>query len=156
MKKIKSLIILFLFTVLSVQAQDYNTGIGLRFGSSNGITVKHFVSQKAAVEGILSSRWRGFKITGLYEIHNHFFDVNNMTWYYGFGAHIGFWDGDRAWWGDDGKTYTVIGVDGIIGLEYTFTEVPIGLSLDWKPELNLVGYSGFWGDSGGLSIRYVF
>ena len=78
-----------------------------------------------------------------------------MNWYAGFGAHIGFWDGNNTRWGDD-RSYTVIGLDGILGLEYNFTEIPVNFSIDWKPSFNLVGYSGFWGDGGALSIRYIF
>ena len=57
---------------------------------------------------------------------------------------------------EGGSTYTVIGIDGIIGLEYSFTEIPINVSIDWKPVLNIIGYSGFWGDGGALSVRYMF
>ena len=70
-------------------------------------------------------------------------------------THIGFYDGNNAYWGEPGITYTVVGIDGILGLEYTFSEVPICLGLDWKPELNLIGYTGVWSE-GALSIRYVF
>jgi hypothetical protein len=52
--------------------------------------------------------------------------------------------------------YTVIGIDGILGIEYNFEEVPINIGVDWKPAFNLTGYSGFWGDGGALSIRYIF
>ncbi|MDA3943431.1 MAG: hypothetical protein PF694_07815 [Bacteroidetes bacterium] len=138
------------------KAQDYNTGIGFRGGFSNGLTIKHFVSQKAAFEGILSSRWSGFQITGLYEIHNRAFNADRLNWYFGFGAHIGFWNGNKVPWSDDDEKYTVVGIDGILGLEYNFREIPINLSIDWKPELNFYGHNGFWGDGGALSVRYIF
>ena len=156
MKKIATTC-LIAFCLVSINlAQDYNTGIGLRAGFSNGLTVKHFISEKSALEGILSSRWRGFGITGLYEIHNRFFSTERLNWYIGFGGHAGFWNGDDANWGTPGTSYTVIGVDGILGLDYSFKEVPVNLGLDWKPAFNIVGYSGFWGDGGALSIRYIF
>jgi len=157
----KKIIVIFLivFSLGSISyAQDYNTGIGLRGGFSSGLTVKHFIGSKSALEGILSTRWRGFQITGLYEIHNHFFDVERMKWYFGFGGHVGFWNGDYThnYWGEPGTTYTVVGIDGILGLEYSFSEVPINLSLDWKPAFNFIGYSSWWADGGALSIRYIF
>jgi hypothetical protein len=150
---------LIVFCLISVSnAQDYKTGIGFRGGLTNGLTVKHFTSEKSAFEFLLASRWRGFEITGLYEIHNQAFNTERLKWYYGFGAHVGFWNGDytHGYWGDPGVSYTVIGIDGILGLEYSFKEVPINLGIDWKPALNLVGYSGFWADGGALSIRYIF
>ncbi len=158
MRKSMHWVILLSFCSLPIflNAQNYQTGIGVRAGAFNGITAKHFITGSHAVEGILSFRWGGFTATGLYEVHDNAFDAPGLQWYYGFGAHIGFWNGPRAWWADEGNSYVVVGVDGIIGLEYTFTEVPISVGLDWKPALNLIGYSGFWADGGGLSIRYVF
>ncbi len=156
MKKIAVTFLIVSCLVLNSQAQDYNTGIGLRAGFANGLTIKHFISSKTALEGILSSRWRGFEITGLYEIHNRFLDTDRLNWYVGFGGHVGFWNGDDANWGTPGTSYTVIGIDGILGMEYNFREVPINIGLDWKPAFNIIGYSGFWGDGGALSIRYIF
>jgi hypothetical protein len=151
------IISLIVFSMASASyGQDYNTGIGLRAGFSNGLTIKHFMGVKPAFELILASRWRGLEITGLYEIHNQAFDTEGLRWYYGFGAHVGFWNGDYTRWGNTGTTYTVIGLDGILGLEYSFSEIPINIGLDWKPAFNVVGYTGFWGDGGALSIRYVF
>jgi len=134
----------------------YNTGIGLRggFGFANGLTVKHFLNKNKAVEGILSSCWNGFAINGLYEIHANAFYVNRLNWFYGAGAHIGFWEGDI--FGKQGKSYTVIGIDGIIGLEYYIQSIPFSISIDWKPTLNLFGDSSFWPDGGAISVRYVF
>lgn len=156
MKRIVLLTFFMIGSVALVNAQDYNTGIGLRAGFSNGLTVKHFVNNRTAFEGILSSRWRGFEVTGLVEFHARAFDTNRLNWYAGFGAHAGFWNGDYVKWGNEGEQYSVLGLDGILGLEYNFVEVPLNLSIDWKPAYNLWGYSGFWADGGALSIRYIF
>jgi hypothetical protein len=150
---------LIVFSLFSVSyAQDYNTGIGLRGGFSNGLTIKHFTGSKSAIEVILDTRWRGFEITGLYEIHNQAFNTTGLKWYYGIGGHVGFYNGDYTYkyWGATGTTYTVVGIDGILGMEYSFNEIPINIGLDWKPAFNLIGYSGFWVDGGAFSIRYIF
>jgi hypothetical protein len=158
MKKIVLTSIIVFCLLWAGNAQDYKTGIGLRGGFESGLTIKHFTSQKSAYEFILSSRWRGFNITGLYEFHNQAFSTDRLKWFIGFGGHIGFWNGDYThnYWGTRGKSYTVVGLDGILGLEYSFTEVPVSLSLDWKPAFNFIGYSGIWADGGALSIRYIF
>lgn len=155
MKKGLIAFILVISIVSLVSAQDYKTGIGVRAGYSSGLTIKHFLNEKAAVEGLLKTRWQGFEITGLYEINRQAFDVKGLTWFYGVGAHIGFYNGNYVYWGRSGTTYTVVGIDGILGLEYTFTEIPINIGIDWKPALNLIGYSGVWSE-GALSIRFVF
>ena len=153
-KGIITFVILMSFACF-VNAQEYKTGIGIRAGFPSGLTIKHFVNRKAAFEGLLTTRWQGFDITGLYEIHNQAFDVARLTWYYGGGAHLGFYNGRYTYWGTYGTEYTVVGIDGIVGLEYTFTELPINIGIDLKPALNLVGYTGLWTE-GAFSVRFVF
>ena len=154
--RITAILMGLIFYFLTVQAQDYQTGIGLRAGFQQGLSVKNFVGDRSAFEGILSTRWRGFQVTGLFELHRTFPDVDRLNWYYGFGAHVGFWNGEYPSWGEPGTSYTIVGIDGILGMEYTFEEVPVNLSLDWKPAFNIIGYQGFWGDAGAFSVRYVF
>lgn len=156
--KIKLFFSIVILTLVSLNAksQDYVNSIGFRGGLSNGVTLKHFISTTDAVEGILAARWGGFNVTGLVERHMDSFDVDRLYFYYGAGAHIGFWDGDLNPWFNDGSTYTVIGIDGIIGVEYVLREIPFNIALDWKPAFNLIGYTGFWGDELALSFRFIF
>jgi hypothetical protein len=152
----KRIIVIFFLTVCLTafaDAQDYNTGVGLRGGYASGITVKHFIGRNAALEGLLTSRWQGFEITGLYEVHGMAFDVDRLNWYYGGGAHLGSFDASNVPWGTSG---IVVGIDGVIGIEYNFTEAPISVGIDWKPSINILGYSEFRGDEAALSVRYIF
>ena len=137
-------------------AQEYETAAGVRGGLYNGVTIKHFLGGKSAVEGIITTRWQGFNVTGLYELHSwRAFDVDRLNWYYGVGGHVGIWDRTYATWVGEGNSM-VIGVDLILGIEYTFEEIPINLGVDWKPAFNFIGADGFRGDGGAFSARYVF
>jgi hypothetical protein len=155
MKKNLILIAFCLCIATIVSAQEYKTGIGIRAGFSSGLTIKYFENHNVALEGLLTTRWQGFDITGLYEVHNQAFEVDHLNWYYGGGAHLGFYNGSNASWGKNGTAYTVVGIDGILGLEYSFDDIPINIGIDWKPALNLIGYTGLWSE-GGLSVRYIF
>ena len=155
MRRIILTVLLTGAVVMLSNAQDYKTGLGVKLGTGAGFTLKHFLNERSAIEGLLTTKWHGFDITGLYEIHNRAFDTDKLRWYYGFGAHLGFYNGNDVEWGAPGATYNVFGIDGILGLEYTFEEAPFNIGLDLKPALNLVGYTGFWTDF-GLSVRYVF
>lgn len=137
-------------------ASDYNNGIGVRGGISYGVTFKSFIEKDVALEGIVLLREKGFIITGLYEVHKSVFKLNRLNWYYGFGIHVGFWNGNDVKWINDKDDHTVIGIDGIIGLEYTIKEIPFCISLDWKPAVHIFGASHFFADDGGISIRYTF
>lgn len=151
---------------------SYNTGIGLRAGDwESGLTVKHFIKSNAAIEGILSSGWRhrGTRITALYEVQKPLGNSGNFYWFWGAGAHIGFYNESYWYKGDckDGRyeykgrwyncdgTRTTIGIDGILGLEYVFDEIPFSIGLDVKPSIDIFGWGGHYGDL-ALSIRYVF
>jgi hypothetical protein len=142
-----ALVMAFFYTS---QAQNYTTGVGLRFEWNSGISIKHFVNSKNAFEGmafLFPSKGDGVEFALLYEYHGPFFEVENMNYYAGFGGHIGFWDRH----GSD----IVIGPDGILGLEYTFEDAPINLALDWHPFINLIGDYEPWLGRGGFTIRYV-
>ena len=154
MRKILFSIILVIGLTTAASAQDYNTGLGLRGGNGWGVTLKHFVSQKNAFEGFFYGYnydgLNGFNVTGLYQFHNRAFDVDNLRWYYGFGAHIGSYSKKNS-------SNFVLGIDGVLGIEYTFTEAPINIGLDWNPHINLTGYTdSFMPGFGAISIRYTF
>lgn len=157
MKKIfLSLILLSFVWFGALQAQDYGTGIGIRGGPAQGVTIKHFISSTNALEGIVSTRWQGWAITGLYEIHAEPFNIRELKVFYGAGAHIGWWYNPDAPWADAGSEYTIVGIDAVLGLEYSFDEIPISISIDWKPAFNFIGITGGWFDGGGISVRYIF
>lgn len=154
--KMKKLLTLTFFTILfsfAAKAQDYNTGLGLRLGSPSGITIKHFLGDQSAIEGILGFYNHGFNITGLYEVHGNAFDVPSLNWFIGGGAHLG---GYNNKYKDYYDSNTEFGVDGIIGLEYTLDDAPINFGIDWKPKINFVGNTGFYGGDIALSVRYAF
>lgn len=159
MKKVISLFVLIIgFSCFyQASAQYYKTALGLRLGASNGITAKHFISETSALEGLLYFRWEGFAVTGLYELNGNAFDTDGLNWYFGGGGHIGFWDNDRPPWHDpDNDSEVFIGGDLILGLEYTFEEIPLNLALDWKPGFNIIGDQSFWADDVALSVRFAF
>ncbi len=153
MKKILAFAILIL-TCTSINAQsDYERAIGLRLGFDNGITYKQFITSISAIEALAYFGNNSFNFTGLYELNNeNAFQVDRLDWYYGAGGHFGFRNSNNE--GNDGSF--ILGVDGIIGIEYNIETVPINVSLDWKPQVNIVGGNGFVGDTGALSVRYVF
>ena len=75
----------------------------------------------------------------------HYESVNNLQWLVGPGAYVAFRNKE-----------SFFGATGIIGLDYKFEEAPINITLDWKPELNLISTIAFESSGIGLSIRYTF
>jgi hypothetical protein len=128
------------------KAQDYRFALGVRLSNStptlnNSITGKYFVTDRSAVEGIVSFGSR-FGMGALLEIHKPL-NVEGLKWFYGAGAYLGFQD-----------KQTFLGPTGILGLDYKFPNVPINLSLDWKPELDIIPDINFVPDAFALSVRF--
>jgi len=150
---------LLLFGLISLsQAQDYTNAIGIRFGygyggnGGAGVTFKHYINSNTAYEGILHVHNEGFMAVGLMEIHEAFGDTPGLYWFYGGGAHLGSYAYDSG-------NGIAIGVDGILGVEYNFLpelDLPINITLDWKPAFNLLEETAFWWDDFNLSIRYAW
>jgi hypothetical protein len=164
MKRICCSLLLFLLVFTAAKqsvAQGYENAIGLRLGTSQGITFKHALANDGMLELMLTSRWGGWNFTAMYQKYAPAFNADGLYWYYGAGAHIGFYDGNdndkNPWYDeDDDEDHVIVGIDGIIGLEYQIGEIPFHVGLDWKPAFNLFDEAGLWADEVALSIRYVF
>lgn len=156
----------------SENSDGYTTSIGLRGGLTSGLTIKHFLKSNAALEGIVGSRWHGFSIAGLYELHKgNALNTTGLAWVYGGGARIGFYRG-YYYYGGRGhgdcqdptnpkcdayyynRSVMAFGLVGIFGLEYQFKEVPFTISLDLMPYFHFNHWSGDFID-GSLSFRYI-
>jgi hypothetical protein len=133
----------------------YETAIGVKI-YPGAITIKHFIADDKALEGLAYIGSDGFRATGLYEFYGDISGVDGLKWYAGPGAHIGFWSSSWTSKYPDRNSSVAIGVDGVLGLDYKFTGAPIDLSLDWQPSFNFVGYSYFEGGWGGIGVRYTF
>lgn len=156
MHKKTIVILIFIISVFQTFSQDYQLSAGLRASLASGITGKYFFSKNEAAEAIISFRYHGVALTGLYELHTRAFELPKLNWYYGGGAHVGFLHGDsRYHYFDQDRNYNFIGVDGIIGLEYTIGEIPFNIGIDYKPSLNFIGYVGIIYDEFSVSIRYL-
>lgn len=139
-------------------------GVGVRAGFNPGFTAKYMLSDKTALEGLAQFRYHGFALTGLYEIHVPAFDEDNLKWYYGGGAHVGYYASPRWGWGRYKRNpgypiiydfYPTIGLDAILGLEYKIEGIPFTVSADFKPYVDLY-YPALGLFDLALSARYVF
>lgn len=155
---------LFTFMTITVGAQDISEhALGLRLGDSDGfgaeISYQKSIGRYNRAEFNLgwrdSREFDAFKLTGIYQwVHQI---EGNFNWYYGLGGGLGSVEFEPVPDGEDNDGLFVF-VAGDIGVEYNF-DIPLLLSLDFRPEIGLLGYDGF--DDGfdfdiALGIRYQF
>ena len=152
-------------TNLALNSSSYTTAIGVRGAGTSGFTVKHFTRNTRAIEGILGFYPNAFSATVLLEKYANAFDTPGLNWYYGAGGHIAATNNKYQrkyqrdeYWGyrrDDGDIG--LGVDGIVGIEYKINEIPIAISLDAKPFLEVTTSGNiFMALDPGLGIKVTF
>ncbi len=143
------------FTKAQNLSSNYETAIGLKL-YPGALTIKHFIAENKAVEGLGYFYKDGFRVTGLYEMHYDIAGIDGLKWYVGPGAHVGFWNDNWKTKYPDRNSNIAIGIDGVLGLDYKIKDVPLNISFDWQPSLNIIGYTYFEAGWGGLGIRYTF
>lgn len=140
------IVIFFLFfnSVLPLQAQKYNTAIGLRFGNNHyGITAKQRVLRRTSLEGLVIVD--PLQYNGTLLVQQHFPIIGRgFNIYMGPGVHVG----------EQKETGKFYGVDMVIGAEMKLPALPLVVSADIKPAYHFD--HGEWFDfSTALSLHYV-
>ncbi len=158
--KIKYLIILpiLFFNISALKAQLYNSAAGIRLGVPASLSYKKIIDENKALEGYLGTRggsdFRFVNLSGAYQIIQpiDIGGIEELYYYYGVGPSIYFWS-----FKEEGPNQSVTpGIQGYLGLEYTFEDKPINLTLDWRPSLFLSGHlSGLRGGYLAVGVRYV-
>ena len=163
MKKVSFLFFMLLGLVFSTQAQEISkNAIGLRLGNNDGfgeeISYQRGLSNNNRLE--LDLGWRNsnnvdaLKLAGLYQ---WVWNIDNgFNWYAGVGAGFGSWNYNYNGTKNNGS---FLFAAGDIGIEYTFKEAPIQLSLDLRPELyfnSSAHRDNNFGPDLALGIRYKF
>lgn len=146
MKKKLLLTIAAVMLSWGASAQMYDWAVGVRIGGETaGASVKYMLNTDSGFEAILAAPWDdGFTATLLYERHIPIIE-NGFFLYYGAGGHVGEW-----------KDKFSLGVDGIIGLEYNIPNVPLVLSLDYKPIFNIAERTRFYAADFAFGIKVAF
>ncbi|MGY2134655.1 hypothetical protein ACW9KT_20670 [Hymenobacter sp. HD11105] len=130
---------------LGATAQKYRTAAGVRIGRDNfGVTVQQKVFERTTLEGIGLVGTREVSATLLAEQHFGLLG-KSLNYYLGAGAHVGVQKNDGGFGG----------VDAIAGVEYKIAFVPVVLSLDVKPSVEISNSDDWFRFPAALSVRYI-
>ncbi|HMU02522.1 MAG TPA: hypothetical protein PJ990_02820 [Saprospiraceae bacterium] len=155
-KVFSTLVILLMFVAIS-QAQDYKTAVGGKVGFALVASYKAFLNESAAVDVFGGIHWGGGLMAGVnYSIHKDIPAVDRLKWYYGAGANFFSYGGAFGF-----KNWFEFGVSGNIGLDYSFEEMPLNVSLDYVPTIVILENDDFDRFNrlrtgyGALTVRYI-
>ncbi len=164
MKKLFLIIAVLLVAQLARSKGLGSTAVGLRGGTTTGISVRFYSDDENSFRFLFSTRERGIQLTALREFHRHklFEFVPDLIVVYGAGVHGGYEQEKEYQEGStviySNNTAPVFGVDGLIGLEYSIWQTPVSIGLEAKPFFDVWGYKGFRVHplDLGLTIRFHF
>jgi len=159
MKKI-ALLAIGMFMLIPMTSFGRGKAIGLRFGG--GSLVGAEVSYQTPFGGERleadlgwggNSNWNYWNLAGIYQWVMPIED--GFRWYLGLGPSLGSWNyvGD---YDDDNDGGMSLSLALNAGIEYNFSEIPLQLSIDTRPELGIIrkGDNGWFGLA--LAVRYKF
>ena len=161
MKKLLIILMLLIGSIQFINAQYVSdNSLGLRFGDNDGLggelTYQRKITRYNRIELNLGYRnhknYDAFKFTGIYQ---WIWTIDErLNGYVGLGAGLGSWSYSKGFNNNDDGIF--INADGNIGIEYNF-EAPLLISLDFRPEFELLGNYGRDPDLDiAMSFRYQF
>ena len=152
MKKVLFILVAVLGLGFAANAQNW---IGVRgaFGSSSGaeISYQHGFNANNRLELDLGwntrSTYNYYNLSAVYQWMGGI--AGNFGWFAGVGANAGLWSGYSE--GTFG-----LGFLAQAGLEYNFQAVPFQVTLDFRPQWDVLGAASGFGYAVALGIRYRF
>ncbi len=149
-----------------VKKSEYKNAVGIRAGRTSGVTFKHFMNSGNAFEMILGIWPNALGLTALYEKHAPT-GVEGLKFYYGGGGHFTAETGNyyyrtynnrnRSYEYRYGRDGIGIGIDGVVGVDYKIGVVPLALSLDLKPFIEVSNYGDVYTAlDAGIGIKLAF
>jgi hypothetical protein len=160
---------MFVFATLFLPAQNNDYSIGLRMGSYSGISARFNFESQTSLELILGGKDHGLTSTFLLQFNKpiDLYWSRGFSWYWGVGSHFGYMraenyvnyfniQSDESF--DHFGTVPTAGIDGSIGLMYSFADLPIELVLDTKPLMEIINVRRFRMRifETSLTLRYKF
>jgi hypothetical protein len=147
----------------ALSAQPNGRTIGLRLGYPTELSYQMGLGDANRIELGLGFRSYGYGFSGNYTqfsfsgVYQWVWDLSQIAdgvnWYAGVGAAVGYYSYSYI-----NVTYSGIPISilGQIGIEYNFSEIPLRVSLDYRPGIQITSNGGFIGDGYALGVRYRF
>jgi len=162
-------ILLLLSLSPRLMAQQGNQQAGLRMGYRGGIfyqVTRDAGTAEIGYNAMLGLNHNGVQLTGLRILYETSLNSISPDLYFawGYGGHAGFiytdqikFRGEQYYFARD-RFCPVLGVDGWLAAEYRVKEIPLNVSLNVKPfvELTIPGFIRVMPFDFALSVSYIF
>jgi hypothetical protein len=170
MRKIVPIILLFfLLLPVTLSGQISTRQAGLRIGYRTGIFYQvssETGNAETAYNALLSFNNHGVQLTGLKIVYENSLNAisPNLFFGWGYGGHAGFIYSDHLrslgeeYYFHDERFCPLVGIDGWLAAEYRIRDIPVIVSLNYKPffEITIPAFVRLMPGDFGFSISYLF
>src|SRR6478735_10250021 len=141
----KKLLIVFAFIAIcsAAQAQELGVRFGDVLGNNVGVDALFSAGKFSRIHADVSFG-SGVGVEALWDFLYRPLGGEAFNWYAGAGVSMLI---DDPFW---------LGASGELGLSYTFNNVPISLSADWRPTFYIIENTDFHAGGFGVNARFVF
>ncbi|HVN58558.1 MAG TPA: hypothetical protein VMT63_09695 [Bacteroidales bacterium] len=163
------LIVITFFLPEKANGQFTSRQAGLRLGYRSGIFYQAGTgagNAEVAYNAMISFQKNGIQLTGMKIIYESSFTRFSPEVYFswGYGGHLGYLYSDHVkamgedYYFNGPRFCPLIGVDGWLSAEYRLHQIPLVMSLNYKPfiELTVPGFIKLTPWDFALSVSYVF
>ncbi len=168
-KKFTLLLLSVFLTALSLSGQIATRQAGLRLGYRSGLFYQVTSETGNAESGynlLMTFNNNGLQVTGLKIVYEDSFHgiSPNLFFGWGYGGHAGFIYSDHVrsmgedYYFHDERFCPLLGIDGWLTAEYRIRDIPIIVSLNLKPyvEITVPAFVRLMPGDFGFSVSYVF
>lgn len=144
-------VVILLLSIAGISAFAQPKAIGMRIGGDAEFSYQHFLGRGLnflEVDAGITA-YKGLALTGAYDftVCESCFNADGLNFYLGPAVQIGYFNKYDRPFG--------LGAGLQIGLEYCFPDLPLDLSLDYRPVWNFFASQGNW-ISAAVGVRYAF
>jgi hypothetical protein len=168
-KKFTLLLLSVFLTALNLSGQIATRQAGLRLGYRSGLFYQVTSETGNAESGynlLMTFNNNGLQVTGLKIVYEDSFHgiSPNLFFGWGYGGHAGFIYSDHVrsmgedYYFHDERFCPLLGIDGWLTAEYRIRDIPIIVSLNLKPyvEITVPAFVRLMPGDFGFSVSYVF
>lgn len=142
-------LIVFFLVSSNLPAQVYRRSFGVRLDEASfGLSLVQRVAKPLTLEGIADFRQKDLSLALVPRVHGKLIG-RRLNYFIGAGAQAGWVKIDSQ------KLQPFWGLSGMIGLEYKFHLLPIHISYDFRPLVQLEGHPDLFAFQSSFAVRLV-
>lgn len=149
-----------LFAETPKKPNPYKFGIGAAYypalNNPIAVSLKFYMKSGHSIEFFGYDLEQNYKLAALFAPYLPISKDGRLRLILGAGLHVGFWKSEYKT--NSYTTNPIVGMDGIMGMEYRIPKIPVSLEIQYQPNADIAGNNDFYYDKewAGGTLKIVF